>query len=75
MKKLKQIKGNYHVSNETVKKPESTDVEVENSFEDYDKIAKGLKDLKEESIILRLKLDSLERETNMMDVEFSQVSG
>lgn len=37
-------------------------------------INKSLKELKEMAIVLRQKLDTLESERNVMDVEYSQVS-
>jgi hypothetical protein len=51
---------------------EENNVHVVNS-ESIPEINKSLKELKEISIILRQKLDTLESERNLMDVEYSQV--
>ncbi|XP_050342099.1 coiled-coil domain-containing protein 22 isoform X2 [Nymphalis io] len=59
------------------KVPISKTTDYVNTFEINDKIIKHesdktLKELKEMTIVLRQKLDSLESERNVMDVEFSQ---
>lgn len=48
--------------------------EVEAKIEMKYEFDKSLKELKEMAIVLRQKLDTLESEKNMMEVEYSQVN-
>ncbi|CAH0397420.1 unnamed protein product [Chilo suppressalis] len=69
IEKLRSIKSTNGVEN-------SITISSENDKEfnvNEHEINKNLKELKELSIILRQKLDALESEKNVMDVEFSQV--
>ncbi|XP_028160338.1 coiled-coil domain-containing protein 22 isoform X1 [Ostrinia nubilalis] len=73
MKSLFKIKEKY-LNTETKCELRETDPDPskEANVEDYE-IHKSLKELQEEVIVLRQKLDTLESDRNVMDVEYSQV--
>lgn len=62
VKEKKEEKLNEH-------SPQQTDTEVKLMYE----TDKTLKELKEMAIVLRQKVDTLESEKNMMEVEYTQV--
>lgn len=76
LQKIKEI-SNTNVLNKTIQENiEVSSAEVKENIgnEVKHKINKSLKELKEMAIVLRQKLDTLESERNVMDVECSQVN-
>lgn len=68
---------NKSISLEDVKEPKEDEETISNEsvivpVVQYD-LSISLKELKETTIVLRQKLDTLESERNVMDVEYSQV--
>ncbi|KAL4703401.1 hypothetical protein ACJJTC_011190 [Scirpophaga incertulas] len=72
LESLKQIKYKNHAEEKEIKIKNDENELTENSTMIVDN-KKSLKELKELNIVLRQKLDTLESERNVMDVEYSQV--
>lgn len=78
MESLLKVKDNFSSSNLFANKENlsgtitTTEAEIQHQEITYE-TNKSLKELKEQAILLRQKLDTLDSEKNVMDVEYSQV--